>query len=110
KPRAEVLVDIIVMQASTSFNKQITAAIASTGLNLPFNFTPRTSIQVQGSSSSSSSSGSGTGTTGTGTGTISTNPTGTNTTPSSTSGAAIPLSSLAHIASSDFSTTLPSAL
>ncbi len=105
KPRAEVLVDILVMQASTSFNKQITAAIASTGLNLPINFTPRASIQVQGSTSTTSSSSSGTGAS-----TLPTTPT-TGTTPtSSTSGAAIPLSSLAHLSSADFSTTLPSAL
>ncbi len=50
KPRPEVLLDILVMEASSTFSRQITAAVASTGLNVPVNFTPRSSIQVQGSS------------------------------------------------------------
>src|SRR5581483_12247343 len=49
KPRSEVLVDILVIEASSTFSRQITAAIASTGLNVPFNFSPRSSIQVQNS-------------------------------------------------------------
>jgi len=107
KPRAEVVVDIFVMEVSSSYLRSLTAALASTGLNVPFNFTPRTSIQVQGSTSSSTS-GTTTGTTTTGT---TTTTTGTSTTgASSTTGAAIPLSSLGHLASADFSTTLPSAL
>jgi general secretion pathway protein D len=106
KPRPEVLLDILIMEASSTFSKQITAAVASTGLNVPVNFTPRTSIQVQGSSTtntasttSSTSTSTSTTTTGTATGTG-----------SSVTGAAIPLSSLGHLSSSDFSTTLPSAL
>ncbi len=47
KPRSEVVVDIMVMEASSSFTRQLTAAIASTGLNLPVAFNPRQSIQVQ---------------------------------------------------------------
>ncbi|MGA3016919.1 MAG: cohesin domain-containing protein [Bryobacteraceae bacterium] len=107
KPRSEVVVDIFVMEVSSSYLRSLTAALASTGLNVPFNFTPRTSIQVQGSTSSSTS-GTTTGTTTTGT---TTTTTGTSTTgASSVTGAAIPLSSLGHLASADFSTTLPSAL
>jgi general secretion pathway protein D len=107
KPRSEVVVDIFVMEVSSSYLRSLTAALASTGLNVPFNFTPRTSIQVQGSTSSSTS-GTTTGTTTTGT---TTTTTGTSTTgASSTTGAAIPLSSLGHLASADFSTTLPNAL
>ena len=105
KPRAEVIVDILVMEASSTFSRQITAAIASTGLNQPINFTPRSSIQVQGSSTSSTTT---TGTTSTGT-TTTTGTTGTGTS-SSTSGTAIPLSSLGHLSSADFSTVLPGAL
>jgi general secretion pathway protein D len=111
KPRAEVVVDILVLEASSTFSRQITAAIASTGLNLPVNFNPRASIQAQ--STSSTSTGTTTGTTGTGTtvGTTGTTTTGTTgTTGSSTTGLAIPLNQLGHIASSDFSTTLPGAL
>jgi general secretion pathway protein D len=107
KPRAEVLVDIIVMQASTSFNQQITTAIASTGLNVAINSTPRAAIQVQGGSNNSSTSSSSS-TTGTSTSTGTTVSTSTNS--STTSGAAIPLSNLGRLATSDFATTLPSAL
>ena len=111
KPRAEVVVDILVLEASSTFSRQITAAIASTGLNLPVNFNPRASIQAQ--STSSTSTGTTTGTTGTGTtvGTTGTTTTGTTgTTGSSTSGLAIPLNQLGHLSSADFSTTLPGAL
>src|ERR1019366_6408666 len=84
KPRSEVVVDIFVIEASSVFTRSMTAALASTGLNVPFNFTPRTSIQLQGGNTSSRSS--------------------------STTGASIPISSLGHLASADFSTILPSAL
>src|ERR1039458_1943812 len=53
KPRAEVVVDVLVLEASSTFSKQITAAIASTGLNSPIAFTPRASIQVPISSTAS---------------------------------------------------------
>ncbi|HYW42379.1 MAG TPA: secretin N-terminal domain-containing protein, partial [Bryobacteraceae bacterium] len=102
KPKSEVVVDIIVMEASSVFSRQLTSALASTGLNMPINFNPRASIQAQ-STSSSTTTTSGTTTTGT--------TTGTTTTPtSSTSGLAIPLNQIGHIASSDFSLTLPNAL
>lgn len=91
KPRSEVAVDIIVIEASKVFSRQLTTAVASTGLNVPVNFSPRSSIQVNtGSSSSSSSSSSA-----------------TSSTSSSTS---VGLNSLGHLASSDFAITLPSAL
>jgi general secretion pathway protein D len=114
KPRAEVVVDIFVIEASSVFTRSLTAALASTGLNVPFNFTPRTSIQVQGNGTAATTAGTTTGTTLTGTQTATGTPgTGTNgngTGSSSTTGASIPLSSLGHLASSDFSTILPSAL
>ena len=83
KPRSEVVVDILVLEASKVFSRQVTTAIASTGLNVPVNFSPRSSIQVPVSSSSSSSSSTET---------------------------AVPLAALGHLASSDYSITLPSAL
>jgi general secretion pathway protein D len=113
KARPEVLLDFLVMEASSTFSKQITAAIASTGLNVPVNFTPRASIQVQGnannSSTTSTTSSTSTSSTSTTTPNTPTGTTGTGTS-SSVSGAAVPLSSLGHLASSDFSTTLPGAL
>src|SRR5579863_10773800 len=63
KPKSEVVVDIYVMEASTVFSRQLTAALASTGLNVPGTFTPRTSIQVQGGNNNSTSSTSTTSTT-----------------------------------------------
>src|ERR1017187_8370518 len=108
KPRAEVVVDIFVIEASSVFTRSLSAAIAGTGLNVPFNFTPRTSIQVQGGNTSSNTSGTTTGTTTTGTTTTTSGSTTTGA--SSTTGASIPLSSLGHLASADFSTILPSAL
>ena len=118
KPKSEVVVDIFVMEASSVFNRQITAALASTGLNVPFTFTPRNSIQVQGGQNNNNNSSSTTGTTTTGTTTTNTGNNGVNngttgtglTGTSSTSGTLIPLSSLGHLSSADWATTLPSAL
>jgi general secretion pathway protein D len=104
KPRAEVVVDVLVLEASSTFSRQITAALASTGLNVPISFTPRSSIQVPISSTSSTATAS---TSTTSTTTATTTPT---TTSSGTSASSIPLSNLGHLASSDFSTTLPGAL
>ena len=97
RPRAEVVVDVIVMQTTSTYSRQLTAALAPTGLNIPANFTPRNGLQVVTDANT-------TGTTGTNT----TGTTGTTTT--TTKGTDIPLSNLGHLASSDWSTTLPSAL
>ncbi|MGD0500285.1 MAG: cohesin domain-containing protein [Bryobacteraceae bacterium] len=90
RPKAEVVVDIVVMSTTSVYSRQLTAALASTGLNVPASFTPRNAIQV--------------------TTPASTNASGTTTPATTTSSGSIPLSSLGHIASSDFSTTLPGAL
>jgi len=95
KPKAEVVVDVLVLQASQVFSRQITAAFASTGLNVPVNFTPRPSIQtVINNTTNSTAAAAATGTT----------------TPAATGPATIPLSNVGHLASSDFSITLPGAL
>ena len=91
KPRSEVAVDILVIEASKVFSRQVTAAVASTGLNVPVTFSPRSGIQVTTSTSSSSSSSSSSST-------------------ASSTTAAVPLSSLGHLSSSDFAITLPGAL
>jgi len=106
KPRSEVVIDILVLEASQTFSRQITAALASTGLNLPVNFTPTNALQVPGSTSTTCPAGDTCTPTST-TGTTGTTTTGTTT---GTAGAAIPLSNLGHLASSDFSVTLPGAL
>lgn len=119
KPKNEVVVDIFVMEASTVFNRQITAALASTGLNVPFTFTPRTSIQVQGGANNINNVNTGTTTTGTTTTNLNNNTnlnngttglTGATGLSSTTTGTQVPLSSLGHLASADWATTLPSAL
>jgi general secretion pathway protein D len=83
KPRSEVLVDILVLEATSTFSKQLSTALASTGLNVPVTFSPRSGIQVTTSSLSSSSS-------------------------SATS--AISLAGLGHLSSADYAVTLPGAL
>ena len=101
KPRSEVVVDIIVMEASTVYTRQLTAAIASSGLNVPVNFTPRSSLQVSTSSTSATTTSGSTSTSGT---------TSSSSGTSTTSGTAVPLSSLGHLSSADFSTTIPGAV
>lgn len=95
KPRAEVVVDIYVIEASSIFTRHLTTALAATGLNIPANFTPRTKIQIQEPAKTPTGTDTGTGNTDTG---------------SSTPANSIPLSALGHLASSDYSTVLPSAL
>jgi general secretion pathway protein D len=110
KPKSEVVVDIIVMETSSVYSRQLTAAIASAGLNVGVNFNPRTGLQVVSNPANTGTTTTGTtgttGTTATGTGTTTTPTTGTST----TTGNIIPLSNLGHLSSADFSTTVPSAL
>jgi general secretion pathway protein D len=80
KPRSEVVVDILVLAASSTFSRQITAAVASTGLNVPVNFSPRPGLQVPTKSTDTSKT------------------------------VEMPLANLGRLASSDFSITLPGAL
>src|SRR5262245_12982010 len=81
KPKAEVVVDVLVMEANSLFSRHITTAIASTGLNIPLTFNPRPGVRsvkdivTGGSGTDNSGNGNGTGTgTGTGTGSSSTDP------------------------------------
>ncbi len=63
KPKNEVVVDIIVMEASSVYTRQLTAALASTGLNVAGTFTPRTSIQTVTTPTTTTRTGTGTDTT-----------------------------------------------
>src|ERR1035437_8507023 len=107
KPKSEVVVDIIVMEVSSAYSRQLTAAIASAGLNVPGNFTPRGGLQVVNNPSTTTTGT--TGTTGTTDTTGTTGTTGTTTTTTSSS-AGIPFSNLGRLSTADFSTTIPSAL
>jgi general secretion pathway protein D len=51
RPKSEVLVDILVMEATTNFKRTVTAALASTGLSLAGTFTPTTKIGTAGTTS-----------------------------------------------------------
>jgi general secretion pathway protein D len=93
KPKSEVVVDVIVMEANSERTRDLAATIASAGtagLNVPINF-------------------NGTGTTSTTPATQAngTTPT-TPTTPATTN--VIPLSRIAHLSTNQFSTTLPGGL
>jgi general secretion pathway protein D len=112
KPKAEVVVDVIVMEANRSRTRSLAAAIMSggtAGLNLPIAFTPRNPILTNGSSGTANTGIPATTTPG---GTLAG---GVGTTPGLTGGTttgstAISLSQLAHVSTNDFSTTLPGAL
>jgi len=105
KPKAEVVIDVIVMDISSDVSHQIGAGLVSNGTNglaLPFSFSPTNPI----------TSTTGTGATGTGgTGATSTTTTTTTTTGTAAStGSFVALSQLGHLGSSQFSTTLPGAM
>lgn len=104
RPKAEVVIDVMVMQASSVFSRQITAAVASTGLNVPVNFAPRTSLQiVQNTTNNSNNSNSNNNS--------SNSANTTSTATATTSGPfQIPLSNLQHLSTADWAITLPGAL
>jgi general secretion pathway protein D len=101
RPKAEVVIDVMVLQASSVFSRQITTALASTGLNIPANFAPRTSLQIiQNNTNNANNSNNNNNTNNLGT-----TPTTTTTGPSP-----IPFSNLPRLSSADWSITLPGAL
>ena len=108
KPKSEVVVDVIVMEANSDRTRSIAASLVSggtTGLAVPIAFTPRNPI------ASTNNTGVGTGGTGTGTGTgVGSGITGGTTPTTGNTGGSISLSQLGHIGTGDFSTTLPGAL
>lgn len=101
KPRSEVVLDIFVIEASSAYVRNLTTAIASTGLNLAASFTPRSILQNATATTTSST-------------TTSTSTSSTSTSDSSSSGSstatAIPFSHIGQVNAGDFSTVLPSAL
>src|SRR5580700_10896221 len=106
KPKAEVVVDVIVMDISSDVSHQIGAGLVSNGTNglaVPFSFSPTNPITSTLGSTGVNGTG-GTGATGT-TGTIGT--TGTTGTTTGSTGNYVALSQLGHIGSSQFSTSLP---
>jgi general secretion pathway protein D len=111
KPRSEVIVDVMVMEVSSSYIRTLTG-LFSNGINTSAVFAPRPGITTPGLQSVSSTATTTTGTTTSGTTT--TTPTTTTTTPTTTTGSTsvteVPLNALGHISSADYSlTTLPGA-
>jgi general secretion pathway protein D len=103
KPKAEVVVDVIVMDVASDVSRQIGAGLVSNGTNglsLPIQFSPTNPI------TSSTTGASGTG----GTGATSTTTTSTTTTSAAATSTYVALSQLGHIGTSDFSTSLPGAM
>jgi general secretion pathway protein D len=108
KPRSEVIVDVMVMQVSSTYMRNLTAAFGSSGINTSAIFAPRPGTTTPGVQSSSSTATTTTGTTTSGTTT--TTPTTTTGTTGSSGTTQIPLSALSRISSADYSlTTLPGA-
>ena len=102
RPRAEVLLDVIVMEVNKTLATQIGASLLGQGgFSSNVNFTPRPGITTSTSSSSSSSTGSSsTGSTGTGS-----TPSTSGSTPNSVS-----INNLRRLSSADYSAVLPSTL
>ncbi len=117
KPKAEVLVDVMVMEVNSTRSRQLAAAFAPTGINSQIAFTPRTSLQTLAGQLGTTSTGSTTGFSNNGTGTSTSTTGGTSTTTSSstttnststgtsTTSSPIPLVNLQHISTQDFSLT-----
>ncbi|MCS7023778.1 MAG: tetratricopeptide repeat protein [Bryobacteraceae bacterium] len=94
KPKAEVVIDVVVMEMSKTKSRELAASLASAGnpsLNIPVGFTPRNPV-LSGTTSSSNGSGS------------------SSTTSSSSSNTAISLARVGRISTNDFSVTLPGAV
>ncbi|HET9319897.1 MAG TPA: cohesin domain-containing protein [Bryobacteraceae bacterium] len=89
KPRGEVLVDVLVMTVNRTRERDLAAAVATSGINSPISFTPRSSISSS---------------------VPATTPAGGSTTPAASASTSIPLSNIARISTRDFSLTLPGGL
>jgi general secretion pathway protein D len=106
KPKGECIVDVMVMQVSSSYMRSLSAAFAPTGINSSLTFAPRASIQTPTTTNVGST---GTTTTGATTNTGTTSGATGSTTSGTGTGSTIPLSELGHIASADYSINLPGA-
>jgi general secretion pathway protein D len=103
RPKAEVLMDVIVMEVNKTRMNNIGASLfGQGGLSVPLNFTPRAGLNSGGTTSSNSSTM--TSTTGSTTGTT----TGTTTTSGTTS--AVSLNNLHRLSTADYSAILPSTI
>jgi general secretion pathway protein D len=114
KPKAEVVVDMIVMEVDSDRSRTIAAGLVSngtTGLALPIAFSPTNPVlQNTGTTSTTGTGTAGTGTSSTGTGSITTTPT-TGTTGTTASSSYVSLGSIGKAFNfNNFSTSLPGAM
>jgi len=65
KPKSEVIVDVMVMEVSRNYMRNLTAAIGSSGINSPINFSPRASLTGQATTTTTTNPTGGTTTTST---------------------------------------------
>jgi general secretion pathway protein D len=85
KPKSEVIVDVVVMQVSSTYMRKLTAAFAPNGITTAANYTPRSTLTTGTTSSSS-------------------------TTTTTTASTAVPLSKLGRLSTADYSlASLPGA-
>jgi general secretion pathway protein D len=111
KPKAEVVVDMIVMEVNSDRSRTIAAGLSSggtTGLAIPIQFSPTNPVlQGTGTTANNGTGTAGTGTSNTGTGSL------VNTTPttgSTTNSSFVALGQIGKIGFNDFSTSLPGAM
>ncbi len=114
RPKAEVVVDVIVMQVNRQKETNIGASLLGQGgLSSPLSFTPRLATST-GTTSSSSTTGTGTGTSSGSTTSSSSSNTGTTTssagTSTSTTSGLITLAQAGRFSSSDYSISFPSTI
>ncbi len=98
KPKAEIVVDMIVMEANSDRSRTLAAGLVSNGTNglaVPLAFTPRNPINVNNGLNNAAAAAS---------------PYAPTPTPAASTGGSVALSQLGHLASADFSTTLPGAM
>jgi general secretion pathway protein D len=105
KPRPEVIIDVIVMEANKVRTRDLTAAVAPGGISSPITFTPRAEIKTPGQDTGNNDGNDDGNTDGTPQPT--TPPTGSGTSALTN---LIPLTNLGRISGRDFSVTIPGAL
>ncbi len=114
KPKAEVVVDMIVMEVDSDRSRTIAAGLVSngtTGLALPIQFSPTNPVLTgTGTTGTSTTGTAGTGTSNTGTGSITTTPT-TGTTGTTATSSYVSLGNIGQAFNlNNFSTSLPGAM
>src|SRR5208283_6113203 len=56
KPKAEVLVDVLVVEVSSTYSRQLSAALMTGGLNMPVSFTGGSTVTASSSTGTTGSS------------------------------------------------------